>query len=132
MIHKSIFEILEDKYDIKKEFSAVMKLFCQPSIVAYPQVEQGQLIPLEQAIDNCCFYSWKQRHGCINLADMKEKLGFDNRQSSNHDDMIVCLEYFCNLISSIQLTSSTLFYNYFYIHDLFSQRILQIFISKHS
>ena len=114
MVRKSIFEILEKKYDIKKEFSAIMKLFCTPCIVAYPQFEQGQLIPLEQAIDCSCFYSWKQRHGCVNLADMKEKLDFDNRQSSNQEDMIVCLEYFCNLL---YLANRKLYYCSFPVID---------------
>lgn len=98
MARKNIFEILESKYDIEKEFDVIMKLFAQPCIVIYPQYNQRQLIPLENAINNICFYSWKQRHGCIDIADLRDKLDFNNRQSSNKEDMIVCLEYCCNII----------------------------------
>lgn len=98
MARKNIFEILESKYDIEKEFDVIMKLFTQPCIVIYQQYNQGQLIPLENAINNICFYSWKQRHGCIDIADLRDKLDFNNRQSSNKEDMIVCLEYCCNII----------------------------------
>lgn len=124
MAHKDIFEILEEKYDIQAEFSVVMELFCSPCIVAYRQLGQGQLVPLEQAIDNSCFYSWKQRHGCINLADMKKKLGFEYRKSSNKDDLILCLEYFCNIIN---LANTKLYYNSFQImggHQKTSQFII--------
>lgn len=112
MIRKSIFEILEEKYDIRAEFSVVMKLFCSPCIFAYHQQGQGQFVPLEQAIDNSCFYLWKQRHGCINLDDMKKKLGFEDRKSSDKDDMILCLEYFCNIIN---LANTKLYYNSFQV-----------------
>lgn len=112
MTRKNIFEILSEKYDIQKEFNTINKLFYTPSIAVYLQQGQNQLIPVEQAIDNTCFYSWKQRHGCINLTDMKEKLEFENRQSSNKDDMLTCLEYMSNII---YLANSKLYYNSFHI-----------------
>ena len=112
MARKNIFEILNQKYDVQKEFNAINKLFYTPNIAFYLQQGQNQLIPVEQDIDNTCFYSWKQRHGCINLADMKEKLEFENRQSSDKDDMIICLEYMSNII---YLANSKLYYNSFHI-----------------
>ena len=112
MAHKNIFEILNEQYDVQKEFNVINKLFYAPTIAVYLQQGQNQLGPVEQAIDSTCFYSWKQRNGCVNLADVKEKLEFENRQSSNKEDMIVCLEYMCNII---YLANSKLYYNAFHM-----------------
>lgn len=98
MARKSIFEILEEKYDIKNEFDIINGLFSQPSITVYSHYNQGTLISLEKAIDATCFYAWKQRFGCINLADMKEKIGIGNNDCSPLENMLVNLEYFCNII----------------------------------
>lgn len=98
MVRKNIFEILESKYDIKEEFEVIRQLFIQPCIVYYHGFDKGQLIPLEQAIEISCFYSWKQRNGCISLANMKDKLGVDAIQTPNIEDMIVCLEYYSNIV----------------------------------
>lgn len=114
MTRKSIFEILESKYDIEKEFNAINRLFSEPSIVAYMNYDQGQLVPIELAINSTCFYSWKQRCGCVSLAEMREKLEIDKRDYSNKNDMIICLEYFCNII---HLANTKLYYNSFHIQN---------------
>ncbi|MBO4956525.1 MAG: hypothetical protein J6C50_01685 [Rickettsiales bacterium] len=118
MVRKNIFEILESKYDIEKEFNAINKLFSEPSIVAYMNYDQGQLVPLELAVNSMCFYSWKQRCGCISLADMREKLEIDKRDYSNKNDMIICLEYFCNII---HLANTKLYYNNFLIANSYQK-----------
>lgn len=117
-MRKNIFEILESKYDIEKEFNVINGLFSKPSIVAYANYDQGQLVPIELAINSTCFYSWKQRCGCVCLNDMREKLEIDKRNYSNRDDMIICLEYFCNII---HLANTKLYYNSFHIQNSYQK-----------
>lgn len=123
-MRKNIFEILESKYDIEKEFNVINGLFSKPSIVAYANYDQGQLVPIELAINSTCFYSWKQRCGCVCLNDMREKLDIDKRNYSNRDDMIICLEYFCNII---HLANTKLYYNSFHIQNSY-QKTQQLII----
>lgn len=123
-MRKNIFEILESKYDIEKEFNVINGLFSKPSIVAYANYDQGQLVPIELAINSTCFYSWKQRCGCVCLNDMREKLEIDKRNYSNRDDMIICLEYFCNII---HLANTKLYYNSFHIQNSY-QKTQQLII----
>lgn len=112
MVRKNIFEILEEKYDIQDEFNAIIMLFNAPSIVSYEKYNESSLIPVEEAIVRSCFYAWKQRKGCINLDDMKKKLDLHTRLPSVKEDLLVCLEYFCNIV---HLANTKLYYNNFFI-----------------
>jgi len=114
MVLKSIFEILEEKYDIEQEFNVINRLFSEPNIITYEQYGEGKLVPIEIAINSTCFYSWKQRRGCISLADMREKLELNNVSSVTKSDMITYLEYFCNII---YLANKKLYYTSFHIQD---------------
>ena len=118
MTRKNIFEILEEKYDIHTAFNSVMMLFNKPSIISYEEYNNGKLIPVEEAIDKHCFYAWKQRKGCINLDNMKKMLDLHTRVPSDKEDMLVCLEYFCNIV---YLANTKLYYNNFLIADSYQK-----------
>ena len=111
MSRKSIFEIIEAKYDIEQEFKTVAGLFFSSTL----NYNTNQLLPIEQAIDASCFYAWKQRGSCINCDDMKNKLNIDRlileeNVECDLEQKIVYLEYFCNLIN---LASTKLSYPFF-------------------
>ena len=55
---------------------------------------------------------------------MREKLEIDKRNYSNRDDMIICLEYFCNII---HLANTKLYYNSFHIQNSY-QKTQQLII----
>lgn len=97
MTRKNIFEILEEKYDIQHEYDVILNLFHSPILIRnYNNTIEPTTI--ENAINETCFYNWKQRGSCISIADMLQKLNFDSLDSSTLDYKIYQLEYFCNLI----------------------------------
>lgn len=118
MVRKNIFEILEEKYNIQEEFNTILMLFNTPNIVFYEKYNESSLIPVEEAIVRSYFYFWKQRCGCISLADMREKLEIDKRDYSNKNDMIICLEYFCNIV---HLANTKLYHDNFLIGNSYQK-----------
>lgn len=109
MTRKNIFEILEEQYDIKDEFKKIVGLFFCSTL------QTNQVLPIETVLDNSCFYAWKQRQGCINCEEMRNKLKLDTvileeDIECNLDYKIRYLEYMCNLIN---LSNTNLHYPIF-------------------
>lgn len=93
---KSIFEILEDKYDFNKEFKKISALF--HSNIIY---HTGYGYSVEIAV-NSVFHEWKGRGSCINCPDMRQEIGIDAILKQNEispDDIILCLEYYVNILN---------------------------------
>lgn len=100
MARKDIFKILEEKYDIEKEFKIVIGLFFHPTL----KLHTNQQVSIEVALDKAYFYAWKQRGCCINSEDMRNRLGLDTfiLEEGVECDLefkIQYLEYICNLIN---------------------------------
>ena len=93
---KSIFEILEEKYDFNKEFKKISGLFhnnIMHNMGYWYSIENGA---------NGVFHQWKGRGSCINCPDMRQELGIDTILKQNDlspDDIILCLEYYVNILN---------------------------------
>ena len=103
MARKNIFEILNDEYNLNNEMKKIVKLFMQP-MFAYTNpmnFQQSQLLNIEGIVDNFVLHDWKQRHGCLNCAEIRKKLKI-GKHPNPQDDLILTLEYFINLIRLAQ------------------------------
>lgn len=92
---KSIFEILEDKYDFRQEFKKITYLF-KSNIVHFG----GYGYQIEWFVDKF-FSDWEARGSCINCADMRKELGIDaiiKLEDPSLEDIILCLEYYVNIV----------------------------------
>jgi len=98
MIRKSIFEILESKYDIEKEFNVIRSLFFDKTIACGAYLGDKSYLTIEQVVDNNLFYNWKQRRSCLNTDDLKQKLKLNFICKGKLDKKILCLEYICNML----------------------------------
>ena len=93
---KSIFEILEERYDFNKEFKKISALF--HGNIMY---NMGYGYSIENAA-NGVFHQWKGRGSCINCPDMRQELGIDTILKQNEispDNIILCLEYYVNILN---------------------------------
>ncbi len=105
MTRKNIFEILEEQYNISKEFDKITTLFNTPLIqhtyeIGYSQRRREEYT-LEQIID-IDFYKWRGRGTCISYKNMREELGIDNlirKNTKNAGEILHCLEYYENINS---------------------------------
>ena len=103
MTRKSIFEILNDEYNLNNEMKKIVTLFMQP-MFAYTNpmnFQQSQLLNIEGIVDNFLLHDWKQRYGCLNCAEIRKKLKIGKLPNSQCD-LILTLEYFINLIRLAQ------------------------------
>lgn len=96
MARKSIFEILEEKYDFNKEFKKITNLFNSNLMH-----NMGYGYPIESAA-NGVFHEWKARGGCINCADMRQELNINTitkLSETTPENIILCLEYYVNILN---------------------------------
>lgn len=103
MPRKDIFEILNEKYNLNNEMKKIVTLFMQP-MFAYTNpmnFQQSQLLNIEGIVDNFVLHDWKQRHGCLNCAEIRKKLKI-GKLPDPQGDLILTLEYFINLIRLAQ------------------------------
>lgn len=95
MARKSIFEILEEKYDFNKEFQKIRYLFGRNIIH-----KDGYGYSIISAV-NGVFHDWKGRGSCLSCADMHKELGLDELEKKKNlsvDEIIFCLEYMVNIL----------------------------------
>ena len=93
-MRKSIFDIIEEQYDLNKEFKKISHLFnCN-------MVHRGGYgYPIEWLV-NTVFHNWKARGSSINCADMRRELDIDKiskKQDLSFDEIALCLEYYLNI-----------------------------------
>ena len=99
MKRKNIFDIIDNKYDIKEEIGKIDFMFTKSLLIVTNglnfQQEQGNV---EAVIDNRIFYNWKQRGSCLNCEEMRRKLEID---ISKYDlnSILIRLEYYLNIIN---------------------------------
>lgn len=94
-VRKSLFEILEDQYDFNKEFKKITNLFNSNMIYSI-----GYGYTIENAV-NGVFHEWAARGSCINCVDMRKELEIDviaKLENPSLDNMILCLEYYSNVL----------------------------------
>ena len=104
MTRLNMFEILDSKYNIKKEFDKINNLFETP-LITYPNnnTTLGYCMgTIENAVDEMFLILWKQRKSYFNCSEMKEDIGFD---INNYDyaNIILTLEYYINLINLMDI-----------------------------
>ena len=114
MTRKNIFDLLEEKYDIKYEMEKITQLFFSPLFTNLDPYSYNQTsCTIENIVDNRLLYVWKQRKNCLSCNEIKIKLDlkFD---FSELDNVILILEYFENLIYLVDRYVSINNYNYNY------------------
>ena len=99
MKRKSIFEIIENKYNIKEEIGKIDFLFNDALLIVHNQLNfQQQQGSVEAVIEDRLFFVWKQRGSCLNCEEMRRKLGIDLTKYGLVD-IIIRLEYYLNIIN---------------------------------
>lgn len=99
MARKNIFEIIENKYDLKEEIGKIDFLFKEALLIVHNSLNfQQQQGSVEAVIEDRLFFAWKQRGSCLNCEEMCKKLGIDLTKYGL-DDIIIRLEYYLNIIN---------------------------------
>lgn len=99
MARKSIFEILDAKWDLKEEIERISKLFDEVDTVSRGPADYT----LKDFVEAYCFEDWKSRGRCIDVDDYLETVNFDNLYLRAHVD----IECFLTIIEIV--------YNFFHI-----------------
>lgn len=97
MTRSNIFEILKKNYNITTEFQRISRLFKEELI---RNTFNGAGYTLEE-ITELEFSKWSGRETCINYEDMRFSLGIDEIEKNSYvreEDIILCLEYYVNII----------------------------------
>lgn len=101
MIRKNIFEILEEKYDIKEEMIKFSALF---NSIEIPHVNplnlHQELYTIEQIADDI-IACWKARGSCLNCAELKEKINL-TQDFDDKENVLTTLEYYVNILFLIE------------------------------
>lgn len=100
----NIFEILKSKYDFNRELKKISSLF--EGQLAYHTYEDDffkktDSCSIEYIVDRH-FSSWKSRGTCTSCQNMRDELEIDiilSNQKRTEEDIIVCLEYYYNIIN---------------------------------
>lgn len=101
MTRKNIFEILEEKYDIKEEFIKIFNLFNNMKFLrTLPLTFQQDVYTIEKLADDI-FVQWKQRGSCLNCEEIKRKINL-SKDFDNFENIINHLEYYLNIIHLIE------------------------------
>lgn len=99
MKRKNIFEILDDKYDIKVEINKIDTLFSNALLyVTNNMTFQPQQGNIEAVVGEFLFYNWKQRGTCLNCQEMRSKLDID-LEKNDITSILIRLEYYLNIIN---------------------------------
>ncbi len=99
MTRKNIFELIDEKYDLKEEIGKIDFLFSSALLVINNNItfQQGQG-NVEAVVQDSLFYNWKQRGSCLSFEEVRRKSGID-LSKFEHEDIIVRLEYYLNVIN---------------------------------
>ena len=97
-MRKNIFEILESRYDINNEFVVIEQLFNSPLLIDNRYYVNGNQTTIVNAVNNTCFYKWKQRGACLTAEDMMKKLDLTGLKALADEGKICKLEYICNMV----------------------------------
>lgn len=102
MARKSFIQILEEKYDINREFERITTLFTSGLVLRkfrdYTKI-RTETHTLEEMISKV-FYQWSGRGTCICYQDLRTELGINeivHKKSRSADEILLCLEYYFNI-----------------------------------
>lgn len=97
-MRKNIFEILESRYNTFSEFVVIEQLFNSPLLIDNRYYVNGNQTTIVNAVNNTCFYKWKQRGTCLTAEDMMKKLDLTGLKALADEGKICKLEYICNMV----------------------------------
>lgn len=100
-MRKNIFEILESKYNTFSEFVVIEQLFNSPLLIDNRYYVNGNQTTIVNAVNNTCFYQWKQRGTCLSAEDMMKKLELTGLKALADEGKICKLEYICNMVNLV-------------------------------
>ena len=116
MARQDIFEILNNKYNIEKEFRKVNDLLKIPFIQYYNyQTPAPYNMTLEQTINQKLLLYWKQRKSYFSCEEMKADIDFQE-ENFTIENILKALEYYANLIYLVQLKTNTQFNTNYQFH----------------
>ena len=128
-------QILEERYDINREFERITTLFTSGLItfdVSYLSTVRTKVYTLEEMISEI-FYQWKGRGTCINYKDLRKELGIDeivNKKNRTVDEVLSCLEYYVNVEKLFMNKIAGTLYQKGYNLNIENYTILQTNLSK--
>jgi hypothetical protein len=102
---KSIFEIIDEKFDLKKEVIDIKNIFENEDLIAVESVLSMNLdtdynMSLEKYIDKFNFKQWKYRGTCLSTKSFKEKIGIAELNKNSEDEKFIWyLEYVYNMLN---------------------------------
>lgn len=108
MTRLNMFEILKKKYNINDELYRITNLF-NKNMISYT-ISNGISVFREftniEGITKKIFSFWNGRETCVDFEDMRNILGIDNiiknNSSANQEQIIICLEYYVNMINLVK------------------------------
>lgn len=99
MVRKNIFELLEEKYDVKDEMNKIYNFFLK-KFIRYQDESGYNFYSPESFFEEYILKTWKHRYSCIDICEIYQKLNlptFFNDQTTV-EDIINALEFYCNVI----------------------------------
>lgn len=100
MARKSIFEILEEKYDINDELYNIYSLYSGYNFYYVPAIGPRSYYSIDYII-NQIFHKWKAKGTCTSCSNMREKLGISGLHKGiklSEEEVIFYLEYYANML----------------------------------
>ena len=99
MKRKNIFEIIDEKYDIKVEINKIDTLFSGALLyVTSGMTFERQQGNIEAVVGELLFYNWKQRGTCLSCQEMRSKAEID-LSKCDLENILIRLEYYLNIIN---------------------------------
>lgn len=97
MTRKNIFELLDEKYDIKSEMIKISDLFNGIEFLhVNPLNFHQEVYTIERLADNI-IACWKARGSCLNCAELKEKINL-KQNFDDKENVLTTLEYYVNIL----------------------------------
>ena len=101
MTRKNIFELLDEKYDIKSEMIKISDLFNGIEFLhVNPLNFHQEVYTIERLADNI-IACWKARGSCLNCAELKEKINL-KQNFDDKENVLTTLEYYVNILFLIE------------------------------
>ena len=76
----------------------IEQLFNSPLLIDNRYYVNGNQTTIVNAVNNTCFYKWKQRGACLTAEDMMKKLDLTGLKALADEGKICKLEYICNMV----------------------------------
>ena len=101
MVRKSIFDVLNNNYDIAQEINKITELFNSNMVSYFDRNYSKCTTTIERIFNSIILPTWKQRGTLLSLDEIKEKMDipdyFEEDSFWNIDDVINLLEIYDNI-----------------------------------